>query len=639
MKDFGLLSSRSSAMVISARKALWICQWNADAKSKKNIEALPYNGEALFGDKLDAMISTTTSGKFKFKMESLRAVISSLEEKKFLVSGDIKDAYLHVPIYPPHQAYLRTIRRMFKSENKGFKKLLALTIIFSVLFGFITHLKMFQGQVEIMTMGTEPEKKGQQINQLLTFMNQTIPNVEFMYLNETTSAKESTATIIDYKEKYCVGDIITVRIEMFSYLGKKKTYGGDYLSARIFSSKLAAGASGKVEDFYNGTYNVYFTLFWEGPVQISILLMHPSEGVSALWKARNSGYKLISYIGKFLNKSQEVQTQCGFHMDSQAEICAYEDKKYEEFFYCIKPPGVACEAFISLRSMNTPYTNLTNMEKNLFNRSKIGEQMMKQTQNIDVLKCTGTSTSVKPKCQTGMPVPFPSGYFLKNHWYPLFCNLSTDEPLSHIHTCLARKMIYLMGDSTVRQWIEYFPKLLKTLKFFYTPGSGWHKLYIALDVTNDIFIQWKKHGQPFVTNIFFNVKEDASVTTQINRLGGGSNTIIVIALGQHFRSFPIDMFIRRLINVRKAIENLFLRSPDTKVIIKSENTREMDHDVERFSDFHGYIQYLLMKDIFKGLNVGVIDAWDMTTAIGSHSTHPSETVIRNQINMFLSYIC
>ncbi|XP_063819613.1 NXPE family member 1-like [Pseudophryne corroboree] len=470
-------------------------------------------------------------------------------------------------------------------------------------------------------------------------MNQKIPNINFMYLNETTSANKSTATIIDYKEKYCVGDIITVQVEMFNYLGKKKTYGGDFLRARIFSPKLGAGASGNIEDFNNGTYNVYFTLFWEGPVQISILLMHPSEAVSALWKARNSGYKYISYTGKFLNKSQEVQTQCGFHIDSQTEICAYEDKKYEELFYCIKPPGVACEAFISLRSMSTPYRNLTNVEKNLFVRSKIGEVIFKQTENIDVLKCMGTSMNVKPKCQTGMPVPFPSGYYLKNHWYPLFCNVSTDEPLSHIHTCLAGKMIYLMGDSTVRQWIEYFPKLLKTLKFFDTHGSGWHKTFIALDVTNNIYIQWKKHGHPFVTYSYFSMKDDAYVTRQINRLGGGSNTVIVIALGQHFRPFPIALFIRRLINVRKAIENLFLRSPDTKVIIKSENTREINTDVERFSDFHGYIQYLLAKDIFKGLNVGVIDAWDMTTAIGSYSVHPSETVIRNQINMFLSYIC
>ncbi|XP_069820999.1 uncharacterized protein [Dendropsophus ebraccatus] len=42
-----------------------------------------------------------------FRMESLRSVIASLEPGEFLSSVDIQDAYLHVPIYPPHQRFLR----------------------------------------------------------------------------------------------------------------------------------------------------------------------------------------------------------------------------------------------------------------------------------------------------------------------------------------------------------------------------------------------------------------------------------------------------------------------------------------------------------------------------------------------------
>ncbi|CAJ0968719.1 unnamed protein product [Ranitomeya imitator] len=177
------------------------------------------------------------------------------------------------------------------------------------------------------------------------------------------------ATIIDEKPTYCVGDTITVRLEMYNYLGEKKNNGGDFLRAHIYSLKLEAGASGEIKDFNNGTYNVYFTLFWEGEVKISVLLMHPSEGVSALWKSRNHGYKYIKYTGKFLNKSQEVETKCGFSLETTEEKCNYVDKRYGEFFYCIRPPGVACEAFIYLKSGNSPYTNLTKIQKNLFTRS------------------------------------------------------------------------------------------------------------------------------------------------------------------------------------------------------------------------------------------------------------------------------
>ncbi|KAM4021487.1 uncharacterized protein ACNLHF_026861 [Anomaloglossus baeobatrachus] len=43
----------------------------------------------------------------RFRMESLRSVIASMSQGDFLASIDIKDAYLHVPIAPEHQRFLR----------------------------------------------------------------------------------------------------------------------------------------------------------------------------------------------------------------------------------------------------------------------------------------------------------------------------------------------------------------------------------------------------------------------------------------------------------------------------------------------------------------------------------------------------
>ncbi|KAM4031807.1 NXPE family member 1-like isoform 2-T2 [Anomaloglossus baeobatrachus] len=542
--------------------------------------------------------------------------------------------------------------RMSYSNTIWFKIVLVLVMFFTTLLSFIIHikpndLKILPNQfisvlekAKTSIPSTEPNSIDVQIHGLMTLVNRTVPNADFTFINVTTSAKHSTATIVDYKPMYCVGDTITVRVEMYNFFGVKKTYGGDFLRARIFSPKLGAGASGEIKDFNNGTYNVYFSLFWEGEVKISILLMHPSEGVTALWRSRKLGYKYIKYTGKFLNKSQEVKTECGFSLDTKEEKCSYVDERYGESFYCIRPPDVACEAFISLKSENSPYTNLTGLQKNLFIRSSnYGAEIPKLEQSVEVQKCSNLSGKEFKKCQNGMLPPFPSGYFYKNQWFPIYCNLSTYEPFTHMESCLANKMIYLMRDSTICQWIEYFPKFIKTLKMFNNHGTGWHKTYLEFDLTNHISIQWKKHGHPFVTQTFFNMKDHTYITNEIDRIGGGANTIIVISVGQHFRPFPLDLFIRRVLNIRKAIENLFLRSPDTKVIIKSENTREMNDDVERFSDFHGYVQYLLVKDIFKGLNVGVIDAWDMTTAYGSYSVHPPEIVIKNQINLFLCYIC
>ncbi|XP_077316073.1 NXPE family member 1-like [Lithobates pipiens] len=549
---------------------------------------------------------------------------------------------------------------MFKASRKVYMIILCCTVF--VVFRYIVHLNFSQlsnfhflnvinhlvpayGKNGYIATTTENKTIDQQIAEIMTRINHTIPQKDNMYFNETTSALKSTAIILNYKPNYCVGDILIFQVEVFNYLGKRKTYGGDFLRARMISPNLGAAACGRIEDFNNGTYNIYFTLFWEGQVQISIRLLHASEGVSLLWKTRSMGYNYMAYTGKFLKQNQEVHTPCGgkhfftpLYLYSQQEKCTYLEKKYNEVFYCIKLPGVPCEAFIALSNEYTKFTYFSNENKTLFTEIH-GVEFPKQVERINVLKCPKTPMTVTSKCQIGTSLPFPSGYFMKGQWFPSHCNLTSYEPLLNVTKCLAGKMIYLMGDSTLRQWIEYFPKILKNLRFFNNHVSGWHRIHVAYDLENNIFIQWKKHGHPFVAKIFFSVKDHAYMANELDRLGGGSNIIIVLTIGQHFRPYPLPHFIKRLFAIRSALESLFLRSPDTKVIIKSENNRDYGLDVERFSDFHGYLQYLLVKDIFSGLNVGMIDAWDMSIAVDSQTGHPPEFVVMNQINLFLSYIC
>lgn len=163
--------------------------------------------------------------------------------------------------------------------------------------------------------------------------------------------------------------------------------------------------------------------------------------------------------------------------------------------------------------------------------------------------------------------------------------------------------------------------------------QSWQKTLLAINQEKFIYIQWKKHTFPFVSKTFYSIKEDAYMARQIDQVGGGENTIIVLTLGQHFRPFPLRVFIRSAINVRKAVERLLIRSPRTKVIIKEENARDMDIDMERFSDFHGHVQYLLLRDIFHGLNVGFVDGLDMTIAYACDVIHPPQEVLENIISM------
>lgn len=206
------------------------------------------------------------------------------------------------------------------------------------------------------------------VTAILEKLNQQIPPRPFQTHSSTTSAKQSTATIHNPQRTYCVGDQLNVLLVAKDYFGNRKEYGGDFLRARIFSPAMKAGTSGKVTDFNNGTYLVSFTLFWEGPVSLSILLMHPSEGVSALWRARNEGYGRIAFKGAFVNGTSQVTAECGLILESSSELCKYLYRGGEEVFYCMKPQHIPCEALTHVCTRQQGVSYLTAKEKDLFQK-------------------------------------------------------------------------------------------------------------------------------------------------------------------------------------------------------------------------------------------------------------------------------
>ncbi|XP_032283865.1 NXPE family member 4 [Phoca vitulina] len=473
------------------------------------------------------------------------------------------------------------------------------------------------------------------IKRIMEKLDQLIPPRPFTHMNTTTSATHSTATILHSRDTYCRGDQLDILLEVRDHLERRKAYGGDFLRARMSSPALKAGASGKVTDFNNGTYLVSFTLFWEGWVSLSILLIHPSEGVSALWRARNQGYDRVIFTGQFASGTSHVSTDCALVLNSSAELCEYLDAQDQEAFYCVRPQHMPCAALTHMQSKNTDVSYLSRQEWSLFERSNVGVEIM-ENNAINVSKCNNRKTvTMKKKCKFGVASTIPGGHVWKETWDPVSCSLA---PIK-MKECLRGKFIYLMGDSTIRQWMEYFKNSINTLKSVDLHESGKLQHQLAVDLDENINIQWQKHGYPLVGSLSYSVKDIEYIARVIDRTGGGKNIIVVISLGQHFRPFPIDVFIRRTLNIHKAVQRLLLRSPDTMVIIKTENIREMHGDVERFSDFHGYVQYLAIKDIFQDLNVGIIDAWDITIAYGTNNVHPPQSVVRNQVSILLNYIC
>ncbi|XP_075460207.1 NXPE family member 4-like [Ascaphus truei] len=481
------------------------------------------------------------------------------------------------------------------------------------------------------------------INKIFNKIQKLIPKAPFTQFNKTTSGRNSKSSIANPRAKYCVGEDFVVQLDMYDYIGNRKTYGGDFIRPRIFSPDLSAASSGRVEDFNNGTYYIHFHLYWEGKVKSSILLFHPSEGVSALWRARHASLGVIGFQGKFISLGQEAITTCGFRLDTtDKEVCEYIDADNEEAFYCIKPPNLPCDCLHDMRGVDLQVSYLSNEEKQLFQRSNIGIDIPKNFDFIDVIKCNKTESSAKPKCKTGMSSPFPSGYFLNNVWNPVFCNMTLYQTGEDFTKCLQGKKLFLIGDSTLRQYIMHFTEGIKIIKYFAYHWSGfayWEKTLLALNMEKDIYVSYKRHGFPLESFMFYYFKEDKYTSDQIDLQGGGKDTIVAITMGQHFRQFPLHLYIRRAINIRRAIERLFLRSPDTKVIIKTENTRDTNTAVERIGDFHGYTQYLVLREVFQGIDVGFVDAWDMSIASATENVHPPGKTLESIMSMTFTYAC
>ncbi|XP_069804061.1 NXPE family member 1-like [Dendropsophus ebraccatus] len=492
------------------------------------------------------------------------------------------------------------------------------------------------GKVKQVEQVSEIQKE---VNRIYQEVDRTIPRTNITDPLKTSSAKHSKVFLKYPKDSYCVGDQLILEVTMYDYLGQRKTYGGDYLRARMSTTDLGAGSSGKIEDFHNGTYHVHFILFWEGRINVTVFMMHPSEGTSALWTYRNIWHGYVDHTGMFEAPNQKHESVCGFDIDKSKELCDYKDERDEEHFYCIKPDKFSCDSLTQVRSWWRHDKSLfTSLEKNLFEKSNVRIDIPKNFDHIHVSQCNNSVSPKNEKCKIGSKLEYPSGYVMKDVWYPKGCSTLSYKALNDLQDCFKRKFIYIFGDSTLRQWMYYFNKYIPMTEFPLTHDNWSHQM-LYLDLKDNMKIFWKRHTFPFITTSYGSWKEERTITREIDLIAGDERTVIVLNIGVHFRAYPIYYFIRRIYNIRRAIERLFLRSPDTKVIIKTENTGPVMTNFETTDDFHAAVHYVIMEIVFKDLNVGFVNGWDMTNAFDTNEIHPPETFIGNEVKMLMTYIC
>ncbi|CAN9497618.1 unnamed protein product [Ophioblennius macclurei] len=465
-------------------------------------------------------------------------------------------------------------------------------------------------------------------------------------LRQTSDPVHSLFAILPTKEgrEWHVGDELEALVQMHDFHGRPKHYGGDFLLARLHSPELGAGVAGKVVDHKNGFYSALFPLLWVGVVQVEITLVHSSEAVVVLQRLREERPDRVFFKSLFRLGFLSETTVCNMCLPPDHQpLCNYTDLYTGEPWYCYKPKMLSCDTRVNHAKGGYLKHLLTDKEALLF-QSDVNIKVRIHPSGPDKINVLPQRAKAEEESTSAKPEPTKaaaSGYYYKDAWRPLgevaMRNFSHSSAVSQ---CLKNKVINMYGDSTVRQWFEYLIALIPELKEFNLHSPKNVGPFMAVDTTHNILVRYRCHGPPIRFSTVMS-SELRYVSNELDGLSGGPNTVVVLSVWAHFSTFPVGVYIRRLRHIRRALMRLIDRAPGTLVVVRSANLQALDQEVSLYnSDWYSLQLDEVLRAMFKGLNVLLVDAWQMSLAHHlPHALHPPPVIVKNMIDMLLSYVC
>ncbi|KAM9824577.1 NXPE family member 3-like [Neosynchiropus ocellatus] len=456
-------------------------------------------------------------------------------------------------------------------------------------------------------------------------------------LGITSNPRGSKFTILPNNggQQHYVGDLLKVSININDFQGNPKKTGGDYIIARLHNPVLLAGVVGKVVDHLNGSYTAVFPLLWNGSAAVEVTLIHPSEAISFLHKLNKDRPDRIKFVSVFRKGRKTEASICNVCLRPRmVPMCNFTDIRTGEPWFCYKPKKLDCDSRISHTKIKS--TISVGAYQKLF-QTKINLKVpipSSGPRSVNVMPREGDDQA-RANESFGL-----SGFYYKGLWNSLSGAKVQRFNNSAISRCLQGKVLHLYGDSTVRQWYEYLTQSLPDLK-----GFDLHTLkkigpLMALDYQSNTYVDFQCHGPP----IRFSkvpIPELNYVANKLDSVVGGANTVIVIGVWSHFSSFPVEIYIRRLQSIRKAVVRLLARAPATVVVIRTANPKKLLlYETLTNSDFYTMERDKILWAVFKDINVHWVDAWEMTVShYLPHELHPQPPIIKNMIDVLLSHVC
>ncbi|KAM9792603.1 NXPE family member 3-like [Neosynchiropus ocellatus] len=433
-----------------------------------------------------------------------------------------------------------------------------------------------------------------------------------------------------------VGDRLRVTITIRDFLGNPKKFGGDVLVARLHNPAHHAGVGGQITDHLNGSYTATFPLLWEGNAEVEVTFVHPSEAVTVLDRLTREEPDRVSFASLFRSGSVSEKTICNYCMrPTKREVCNFTDIYTGQPWFCFKPKKLGCD------------TRMNHYKNGFKQNLRVNEQKLFQNNiNMKVVippsgKANVTVLPAKNESRNQREPPEANGYYYHGDWRSL-----NGAPVKHFNTstaigqCLKGKTIHMFGDSTIRQWFFYLTSAHSGLKEFNLKSNRQTGPFMAMDYQNNILLTFSAHGPPirFGNIIVNNIRY---VANELDRIVGGPDMVVVVGIWSHFSSFPVEVYLQRLNSIRRAMERMLRRYPETRIIIRTANLKYLNlQETLVNSDWYSIQRDKILRAVFKGINVHLVDAWEMTLAhYLPHNLHPQPPIIKNMVDVMLSYIC
>ncbi|XP_074486718.1 NXPE family member 3-like [Sebastes fasciatus] len=503
----------------------------------------------------------------------------------------------------------------------------------------VTDPDMHQGLCKFQPLSTKDALEQRHLLDAIAWP-ETAPLPDPFSLEQTSDPAHSTFTILPGRKggQWHVGDQLDVMIKISDFKGRPKKSGGDFIIARLHNPQLSAGVAGQVVDHLNGSYSAVLSLLWEGDAQVEVTLVHPSETISVLTRLNIEQPDRMQYQSVFRSGSLQETTTCNVCLrDLQRPLCNLTDPRTGEPWFCYKPKRLDCDTRTTHGTQGFTQ-NLREGEEKLF-QSDVNMKVYIQASGparVTVLPKEQGQPEVKSSISTTRPL----GYYHKGVWGALDGTTVRQFDVPATIRCLSNKEVNIFGDSTVRMWFEFLTQRLPDLKEFSTYSPGKAGPHMSVDRGNKILVKSRFHGVP-IRIVTVAASELCFADNEIDRLIGGPNTVVVIGVWAHFGTFPVEVYIRRLLSIRRAVVRLLNRAPGTKILIRTGNPKALTiFYALTNSDWYTLQCDKVLRAMFKGLNVRMIYAWEMVVAHHlPHNLHPTTPIIKDMIDVLLSYVC